>query len=100
MIICNAMVWTFFVKALHSKGGSLLATVTSAGTNYCFSVSKYLRTSNTKYNFLKAFLGCFIFGEATSALWWLGTLLVLSGLVLLSLDTEKQNTKEIKGKTE
>jgi hypothetical protein len=39
MVTCNAMVWTFFVKALHSKGGSLAATITSAATNYCVSVS-------------------------------------------------------------
>lgn len=92
------MVWTFFVKALHSKGGSLLATVTSAGTNYCFSVSTLYFCILNLIKFFKAFLGCFIFGEATSALWWLGTLLVLSGLVLLSLDTE--NSKENKEKTE
>lgn len=35
----NALVWTFFVKALHQKGGSLVATVTSAATNYAASVS-------------------------------------------------------------
>lgn len=38
MIICNAMVWTFFVKAMHEDGGTLVATVTSAATNYCCSV--------------------------------------------------------------
>lgn len=39
MLLCNAMVWTFFVKALHSSGGSLVATVCSAATNYFVSVS-------------------------------------------------------------
>uniref|UniRef100_A0A1B0CKV1 Putative dual specificity protein phosphatase n=1 Tax=Lutzomyia longipalpis TaxID=7200 RepID=A0A1B0CKV1_LUTLO len=35
MIILNALVWTFFVKALHSsRGGSTSATVVSSGTNY------------------------------------------------------------------
>lgn len=38
MVICNVFVWTFFVKALHQRGGSIIATVTSTATNYCGSV--------------------------------------------------------------
>lgn len=38
MILCNVFVWTFFVKALHQRGGSIVATVTSTATNYCCSV--------------------------------------------------------------
>lgn len=70
MVLSNAMVWTFFVRALHSAGGSLVATVTSAATNYAVS----------------ALLGCMVFGERTSLLWWSGTGLVIVGLVLIGTD--------------
>lgn len=33
--------------------------------------------------FLQALLGCLLFGEALSARWWLGTSLILTGLVLI-----------------
>lgn len=70
MLLSNAMVWTFFVRALHSAGGSLVATVTSASTNYALS----------------ALLGCLVFGERTSLVWWSGTGLVIAGLVLIGTD--------------
>lgn len=38
MVLCNVFVWTFFVKALHQRGGSIVATVCSTATNYCGSV--------------------------------------------------------------
>lgn len=38
MLLSNGMVWTFFVKALHSQGGSVVATVTSSTTNFLISV--------------------------------------------------------------
>ncbi|XP_044270542.1 uncharacterized protein LOC123015118 isoform X2 [Tribolium madens] len=38
MIICNAGVWTLFVKALQNVESSLTATVISAASNYCLSV--------------------------------------------------------------
>ncbi|RZC39076.1 hypothetical protein BDFB_014680, partial [Asbolus verrucosus] len=37
MIICNAGVWTLFVKALQEVESSLTATVISAASNYCLS---------------------------------------------------------------
>jgi len=33
--------------------------------------------------FLQALLGCLLFGEALSVRWWLGTSLILTGLVLI-----------------
>lgn len=39
MVICNMLVWTNFVKAMHAKDGPIVATVVSAATNYCLSVS-------------------------------------------------------------
>lgn len=43
MVLCNVMVWSFFVKSLHQRGGSVIATVTSTATNYCFSVRLYTK---------------------------------------------------------
>ena len=37
---------------------------------------------NERY-FLQALLGYLLFGEALSARWWLGTSLILTGLVLI-----------------
>lgn len=74
MLVCNAFVWTFFVKSLHQKGGSIIATVTSTSTNYCLS----------------AIIGCLIFNEKTTALWWLGTFFVIAGLVFISFDVNKE----------
>lgn len=72
MLLSNAMVWSNFVRALHSAGGSVVATVVSASTNYALS----------------ALLGCVVFGERTSPLWWCGTALVLAGLVLIATDEQ------------
>ncbi|XP_059608049.1 transmembrane protein 42 [Phlebotomus argentipes] len=69
MIVLNALVWTFFVKALHAGGGSVVATSVSSGTNY----------------FASALLGWMIFGESTTLLWWFGTSLILTGIILISL---------------
>ncbi|XP_055701624.1 transmembrane protein 42-like [Phlebotomus papatasi] len=75
MIILNTLVWTFFVKALHSgSGGSVGATVVSSGTNY----------------FTSALLGWVIFGETTSLFWWFGTSLIITGIILISIPDKKE----------
>lgn len=45
---------------------------------------------------LKALLGWLIFNERTSILWWIGTALVLSGLLLIVNDDESSRVKEEK----
>ncbi|XP_021709877.1 transmembrane protein 42 [Aedes aegypti] len=77
MVLLNACVWRFFVKALHTNGGTLVASLVSAATNYTVS----------------ALLGWLIFGERTSVLWWIGTALVLSGLLLIVNDDEDNRDK-------
>ncbi|XP_049858765.1 transmembrane protein 42 [Schistocerca gregaria] len=67
MIVTNAAVWTFFVKALRSSDTSLFPTVASSATNYICS----------------AMAGFWFFGEITSLMWWTGTFLVLVGLLLI-----------------
>lgn len=63
----NALMWTLFVKSLRGSSTSATATVTNTGSNFIFT----------------ALLGCLLFGEALSARWWLGTSLILTGLVLI-----------------
>lgn len=111
MIVCNAFVWTFFVKALHQKGGSIVATVTSTATNYCCSVwllwmqffvshwnilNQIVWHRKLKYHYfmvilLQAFTGHWIFGEQISALWWLGSVFIIAGLICVSLGSDNRS---------
>ncbi|KAJ3597519.1 hypothetical protein NHX12_001042 [Muraenolepis orangiensis] len=63
----NAVMWTFFSKALRHCPSSARATVTTTASNFVSS----------------AFLGRLIFGETHAALWWVGMFLTLSGLLVL-----------------
>ncbi|XP_065079511.1 transmembrane protein 42 [Ochlerotatus camptorhynchus] len=82
MVLLNACVWRFFVKALHTNGGTLVASLVSAATNYTVS----------------ALLGWLIFNEKTSCLWWIGTALVLGGLLLIVSDDESAAPDKVKKK--
>ncbi|XP_058837925.1 transmembrane protein 42 [Topomyia yanbarensis] len=77
MVLLNACVWRFFVKALHTNGGTLVASLVSAATNYAAS----------------AILGWLIFHEQTSYWWWIGTAFVLGGLLLIVHDDEEKKVK-------
>uniref|UniRef100_A0A8W7PIM4 EamA domain-containing protein n=1 Tax=Anopheles coluzzii TaxID=1518534 RepID=A0A8W7PIM4_ANOCL len=75
MVLLNGCVWRFFVKALHAGSGSTLrASLASAATNYVAS----------------ALLGTVLFNEQSSLLWWLGTALVLAGLLLIIGGSEEK----------
>lgn len=79
---CNAVMWTFFVKALRFSSSSAAATVTSTASNFLFS----------------AFLGKILLGEVCNLLWWVGISVTLLGLLLLhtgppqtdQMDSEKK----------
>ncbi|XP_063925958.1 transmembrane protein 42 [Zophobas morio] len=75
MLICNAGVWTLFVKALQNVESSLTATVISAASNYCMS----------------AITGFFIFGEITTLIWWSGMFIIITGLLLIVTDQPKED---------
>lgn len=66
LILCNAGMTTLFVKSLQTLP-SLYATVLSVATNIC----------------LTGVLGCLLFGEALTARWLIGILLILAGLLLV-----------------
>ncbi|KAI4904047.1 hypothetical protein NFI96_033870 [Prochilodus magdalenae] len=67
LFICNAVMWTFFAKALRHCSSSARATVTTTASNFISS----------------AFLGYVIFGESHALLWWVGIFLTLLGLFIL-----------------
>lgn len=77
MIACNAVMWTIFTKALRLCTTTLEATVINTASNFFFT----------------AIFGQTLFGEQLTFLWWLGTLFILLGLLLMhrgSLE-EKRN---------
>nr|XP_046254796.1 transmembrane protein 42a isoform X2 [Scatophagus argus] len=67
LFTCNAVMWTFFSKALRHCSSSARATVTTTASNFISS----------------AVLGRVIFGETHAALWWVGISLTLCGLLVL-----------------
>ncbi|XP_026534256.1 transmembrane protein 42 [Notechis scutatus] len=67
VFVCNAIMWTFFAKALRHSFSSATVTVTSTASNFIFS----------------AFLGRLLFGEIDDLLWWIGISISLLGLLLL-----------------
>ncbi|XP_033021361.1 transmembrane protein 42 [Lacerta agilis] len=81
VLACNAVMWTFFAKALRYSSSSATATLTSTASNFISS----------------AFLGSLLFGETHALLWWIGISLTLLGLLLLH--TTPRLAEEKKEKT-
>nr|XP_058944212.1 transmembrane protein 42-like [Pocillopora verrucosa] len=67
VFLFNALMWTLFVKSLRASSSSATATVTNTASNFICT----------------ALLGCLLFGETLSMQWWLGTSLILTGLILI-----------------
>lgn len=67
MIGCNAVMWTVFTKALRLCTTTLEAAVTNTASNFFFT----------------AVFGQTLFGEQLTLLWWLGTVMILFGLLLM-----------------
>lgn len=82
MIISNALVWRYFVRGLHStdSNSTLIPTVISTATNFCTS----------------AILGCIIFQESINSWWWIGALMVISGLYLVVAEDEHNEKNKSK----
>ncbi|XP_059920672.1 transmembrane protein 42a [Gadus macrocephalus] len=78
LFTCNAVMWTFFSKALRHCSSSARATVTTTASNFVSS----------------AVLGKMIFGETHAALWWVGISLTLSGLLVLHESTPQIVSQE------
>ncbi|KAK7066569.1 Transmembrane protein 42 [Halocaridina rubra] len=67
MVGINCVMWTTFTKALRFSATSLEATITNTAANFFFT----------------AILGQVLFGEVVRCLWWMGTVLIISGLMLM-----------------
>ncbi|XP_024118069.1 transmembrane protein 42 [Oryzias melastigma] len=67
MLGCNALMWTFFSRALRHSSSSARTTVTTSSSSFIFS----------------GVLGRLMFGENHGPLWWTGISLALCGLLLL-----------------
>ncbi|XP_023133827.1 transmembrane protein 42a [Amphiprion ocellaris] len=80
LFICNAVMWTFFSKALRLCSSSARATVTTTASNFISS----------------GLLGRLIFGESHAALWWMGISLTLCGLLVLHGSTPQTLSQEDK----
>ncbi|XP_068612055.1 transmembrane protein 42-like [Brachionichthys hirsutus] len=78
LLSCNAVMWTFFSKALRHCSSSARATVTVTASNFISS----------------AVLGRVIFGETHAALWWGGISLTLCGLFVLHGSSPQTFPKE------
>ncbi|XP_008290002.1 transmembrane protein 42-like [Stegastes partitus] len=78
LFICNAVMWTFFSKALRLCSSSARATVTTTAANFISS----------------GVLGRLIFGESHAALWWVGISLTLCGLLVLHGSTPQTLPQE------
>ncbi|XP_037128703.1 transmembrane protein 42-like [Syngnathus acus] len=80
MFLCNAVMWTFFSKALRYSSSSARATATTTAGNFISS----------------AILGKLIFGESQSVLWWVGISLTLCGLLMLHGSTPQARPHDAK----
>ncbi|XP_044215077.1 transmembrane protein 42a isoform X2 [Thunnus albacares] len=78
LFTCNAVMWTFFSKALRHCSSSARATVTTTASNFISS----------------AVLGRVIFGETHAVLWWVGISLTLCGLLVLHGSTPQTLPQE------
>ncbi|KAM4688258.1 transmembrane protein 42 [Discoglossus pictus] len=82
VFVCNAVMWTFFAKALRLSSSSAAATVTTTASNFVSS----------------AFLGKVLFGESRALLWWVGISITLCGLLLLHSASAPLEEERIKKK--
>lgn len=67
MIICNAIMWTVFTKALRLSSATLEVTVVNLAANF----------------FCSAIFGQTFFSEKLSILWYIGSVFIILGLCLM-----------------
>ncbi|XP_071959070.1 uncharacterized protein [Antedon mediterranea] len=87
IFLFNALMWTLFVKSLQLSRSSVQATVTNSASNFFFS----------------AFIGHLLFGEPLGIKWWIGSMLIITGLILMQngsgkVSNEEENIEELQKK--
>ncbi|XP_023228935.1 transmembrane protein 42-like [Centruroides sculpturatus] len=80
MLLSNALMWTLFTKALQLCATTLEATVTNTAANFFFT----------------AIFGQVFFGETLTFLWWLGTMMIIVGLLLMHKGNQRLHSNVIK----
>ncbi|KAK2189000.1 hypothetical protein NP493_118g04026 [Ridgeia piscesae] len=83
IFLFNALMWTVFVKSLQTCSSSLEATVTNTAANFFFT----------------AVIGWGFFHESLSLLWWIGSSLTITGLVLIHRGMAKEKCREAEKKS-
>lgn len=68
IFVCNILMWTCFTKSLQLCSSSLEATVINTATNFIAS----------------ALIGWMFFQDLLGIKWWIGSLLILIGLLLIN----------------
>lgn len=77
IFLFNALMWTFYTKSLQFCPSTVEATVTNTGSNFL----------------VLAVTGFILFGESFSLLWWLGSCLILAGLVFIHQGSQDSREK-------
>lgn len=80
MILLNTIMMSFYVESMHLIG-PLKATVLNYAFNFIFT----------------ALFGYLLFNEPLSLIWWFGVSIILSGIILLTMnkyDKDEKNKKE------
>ncbi|MCL4143590.1 UNVERIFIED_CONTAM: hypothetical protein GTU68_023311 [Idotea baltica] len=67
MFLLNCIMWISFTKALRFTSTSLEATIINTASNF----------------FSTAVIGQVLFEEVVTGLWWMGTVLILCGLLIM-----------------
>ncbi|KAL5022487.1 hypothetical protein ScPMuIL_001642 [Solemya velum] len=84
IFLFNALMWTLFVKALQYCSSTVEATVTNTASNFFFT----------------AVVSSVLFGEHLSLLWWLGSVIILLGLLLIHRGSAVDTTESKIEKTD
>ena len=87
-MVCNALMWTTFTKALQGASSTVEITVTNSSANLFFTVStlepkEQLQKSHVYSSPPQAVLGNAVFGETLSLQWWLGASIIVTGLIII-----------------
>ncbi|KAI1297914.1 hypothetical protein HDE_04430 [Halotydeus destructor] len=77
MVLTNTVMWTMFTKALVKSRTSLEATVVNTAANFIFT----------------AIFGTLLFDETIGFLWFLGSIMILIGLILVKMGADRQRKK-------
>jgi len=80
IFLCNAMMWTVFVKAMQKCASTVEATLINTASNLTFT----------------AILGYLLFAESLALLWWIGMTFIVVGMCFIMYDSEQSESGTVK----